>query len=168
MSRDTCQRWTQHCWLFGVRLQERGWGGDRARRGGSKGTEREGEGKEDRKVRGRSAQLFSHTHTAPCRHPRSSLPGLWAAWVQAAAAVAVGSRGGFVGAEVQAGTHQWGLGWAWSHHPHLLWWAAGVAWGEKAWGGKWGCWREPGACIEHLPPSPTPAPRSQASSPSGA
>lgn len=53
--------------------------------------------------------------------PPSSPLGLRAAGGQGAAAVAAGSRGGFVGAGAQAGNHQWGLGWAWSHHPHLQW-----------------------------------------------
>ena len=58
--------------------------------------------------------------------------GWWAAWVPGTAAVSTGSRGRFMCAGAQVGSCQWGLGWAWSRHPHLLWWAAGVAWGGKA------------------------------------
>lgn len=67
---------------------------------------------------------------------KSSPLGLWTAWVPGAAAVSAGSRGGFVGAGAQVGSRPWGLGWAWFRHPHLLWWAAEVAWGGKAWGKK--------------------------------
>lgn len=102
---------------------------------------RKGKGRQEWGKKGQGkvgSRLFFPSLAPHTDSPRSSPLGLWTAWVPGAAAVSAGSRGGFVGAGAQVGSHQWGLGWAWSRHPHLLWWVAGVAWGGKAWGKKRG------------------------------